>query len=379
MADRSSRSLLHLQANASTARTLSLYTVWKKHADEEAYKASPFFDSVILNRSIIVKHRLRPNERDSVYDGRRSVTKVILPIDPTDLGVGARSFFVRQKGYESFLEELSLTGEGVGSRDDKLLNLLDDLPSLDPFLMRERLKKSDYKPAQCYFDLSEADMTRMFQFVRREVTPLIGISFDSEDRRFAEKTERLASKILANSGDAELDPLRMGLGMEKAEFDEGVFCWKGFIYYKWTLSDLLPRVRPVADEIGSIRPNGPVSDDDRAYIVGVRERLSKAIALSCETVRTTLKVYDEAYADLTQNGHPHSFRDFLRRAPGLFHELGERLGSVHHIVSFWRFRFPAQTRQQIGGEELIELLADFEGSINFEAPAPVRKFSVEMV
>ena len=53
MADRSVRSLLHLAANASTARTLNLISVWNKHGEEEDYKAHPFFESPVLNRCII--------------------------------------------------------------------------------------------------------------------------------------------------------------------------------------------------------------------------------------------------------------------------------------------------------------------------------------
>jgi hypothetical protein len=182
--ERSVRSLKHLQSSASTARTLNLISVWKKHGDEAGYTAGPFFESPVLNRSIIVKHRLRHDELE-LLPSRTSATKIILPIDITELGVGARSFFVGQKGYEGFLAELGCTpGESkTNSRDDKLLQLVDKLPSLDPFLMRERLKKDGFNPDRCYFDLTDADASRMFNFVRDELTPLVGMSFGDMDVR----------------------------------------------------------------------------------------------------------------------------------------------------------------------------------------------------
>ena len=358
------RSLVHLSANASTARTLNLISVWERWEDDADYLRLPFFESTVLNRSIILKHRLRNYERDIFRSERTLATKVILPIDPTDLNVGARSFFVGQKGYEVFLNELASGGDGVGGHDDKLLQVLDTLPSLDPFLMRERLKKEGFAPARCYFDLTDADMQRMFQFVRDEVAPLIGMSF-SDSNAYREKTGKLATKILANASDAELEPLRQGLDMTKPDFEEGIFCWKGFIYYKWTLTDLLPRVRPVAAQIASIKPVGLITDDEREYIVPAQARLAKSIARSCETVRTTLKVYEDAYADLTKHGQPKAFREFLLKAPNLFNELGERLGAVHHIVNFWAFRFPEGEHTQVSSEELFDLLADFEASLNW--------------
>jgi hypothetical protein len=206
--------------------------------------------------------------------------------------------------------------------------------------------------------------------VRTEVTPLIGISFDTRDARLNENTSKLATKILANASDSELEPLRQGMGMSKPDFEEGIFCWKGFIYYKWTLNELLPQIRPVAMEIGKVSCIGQVGEEDRAYIILARARLVRAIARACDTVRATLKVYEDSYGDLTQNGRPQSFRQFLLNAPGLFYELGERLGAVHHIISFWRFRFPSNGRGKVSAEELVDLLADFESSLNFETFDP---------
>jgi hypothetical protein len=364
--DRSIRSLIALQSNASTARTLNLFDIWKRHGDAEGYRARPFFKSPVLNHSIIVKHRLRNHERYEFYDGRVAATKVILPIDLTDLRSGARSFFVGQRGYRDLMEELVSVHGVTDPHDNALLELLEALPSLDPFLMRERMRSGGFDPDRCYFDLTDADTNRMFHFVRQEVAPLIGISFDDMDARLSENTSKLATKILANAGDDELKPLRNGMGMPKAEFEEGMFCWKGFIYYKWTLSELLPKVRPTAAEIAAVSPLGQVEDDDRAYILAARERLVRAISKACETVRVTLKVYDDSYADLTRNGRPQSFRDFLLNAPNLFYELGERLGAIHHIVSFWRFRFPVGARTKLAAAELVDLLADFEASLSFE-------------
>ena len=335
--------------------------------DDELYKSHPFFHSPVLNHSIIVKHRLRPNEYYDFDTERVSATKVILPIDLTDLRSGARSFFVGQRGYHEFLQDLALDPAIVDPYDENVLQIIDTLPSLDPFLMRERLKNAGFNPARCYFDLTEADSARMFHFVRQEVAPLIGISFDNVNAKLNENTVKLANKILANAGDSELEPLRKSMGMTKLDFEEGVFCWKGFIYYKWTLSELLPQVRPVVREIAAANSAGQCSEEERNYIVATRARLVRTIAKACDTVRDTLKVYDDSYADLTRNGRPQSFRDFLLDAPRLFHELGERLGAVHHIVSFWKFRFPAGPHTKIGTEDLVDLLSDFEASLNFDA------------
>ena len=85
-------------------------------------------------------------------------------------------------------------------------------------------------------------------------------------------------------------------------------------------------------------------------------------------MKTTLEIYDSAYANLTQNSDPTAFRDFLLQAPDMFNELGERLGGIEHIISFWRFRFPGGKMPVISPEELTDMFMDFEGSVGAVEP-----------
>jgi hypothetical protein len=367
IADRPIRSLVRLEENGATARTLNLLSVWRRHAEDPEYLDRPFFKSPILNKSLIVKHRLRENERHIFADGRAGATKVILPIDVTDLRSGARSFFVGERGYLELLKESFNASETIEPHDIDLLELLDTLPSLDPFLLRERLQKGGFYPARCYFELTEADLTRMFQFARKEVSSLVGMSFDDATAVSITRADRLATKILSNASDAELEPLRLGLAMSQTAFAEGVFCWKGFIYYKWSLMDLLPQVSAVLIDLSSVKLTEKCSFEQKTQIHTARTRLKKSITTATETVRSTLKVYDDAYYELTNNGKPTAFREFLLGAPEMFYELGERLGAIQHIVSFWRFRFPQSNQLKIGAEAFVDLLVDFELSFSFAA------------
>jgi hypothetical protein len=74
-------------------------------------------------------------------------------------------------------------------------------------------------------------MKKMFEFACWEIAPLIGMSFSGGGAAIHEKTAKLAAKILADASDEEMEPLRVGMGLDRSTFDEGVFCWKGCIYY----------------------------------------------------------------------------------------------------------------------------------------------------
>ncbi len=54
-----------------------------------------------------------------------------------------------------------------------------------------------------------------------------------------------------------------------------------------------------------------------------------------------------------------TFREFLLSAPYMFLELGEKLGAISHIVSFWRYRFPKTKAALVDAEELSTIFQDF--------------------
>ena len=364
MSDRSVRSLLLLEHSASTARVLNLHRAWKKLDGAIPEDDAPFFRNPVLDRCLIIKHRLRRNEIDAFIDKRHAATKIMLPLDSHDLKLGARSFFIGQIQCDEALVEMF--GPGFcDSADYKLLNILDELPTLDPFLLREHLKRNGFQPARRYFEVSDADLGRMFSFVQQEITPLVNMTFSGGGGASDAQTAKMVSKILQSNPDDDMEPLRLTLRLAKHEYDEGVFCWKGFLYYKWCLGEIIGHVAGVMEDIARIKPVGPQDSETREYLERSRHVLRKTIMRACNVTRSTLQVYDDAYANLTQNGRPSAFREFLLDAPHLFSALGQRLGAVNHVVSFWRYRFPAGKSTQVTPEELMDIFMDFETGLNF--------------
>ncbi|MFI4974553.1 MAG: hypothetical protein ACHP84_08445 [Caulobacterales bacterium] len=373
MADKSVRNLAHLQHSASTARVLNLLRVAKRHGADPEYQQNPMFRNVVLNRSIILKHRLRRDEKELFFDGRQTATKIILPIDGDDLKLGGRSVFIGQMNFDAVMESMFGDTWLSQTEDHQMLEILDQLPSLDPFLLREQLKRRQKHPARVYFEISDADIARMIRFVEAEIQKLIDLCFAGSSTAASERGgSRLVKKILSITVDEDTEPLRLTLRLDKRDYQEGVFCWKGFLYYKWTLRETMPGISKVVKAIGEARPHGAIDVEARTYLEKARESLKRSILLISETAKRSLTVYDNAFASLI-DGRPQAFRDFLLSAPDMFTDLGERLGAVNHIVSFWNFRFPSGRLPVVTPEELIDIFSDFESSLSFsEALAPAR-------
>ncbi len=369
--DRTVRRLTALAKAASTARVLNLVAIHQKLGEDPDLVQAPMFDNRLLNRSIILKHRLRANEQDIFEEPRTTVTKVLVPIDENDLKLGARFLFVGQKDYDAIGEAVFGKDLKPGAHDRQVLELMDTLPSLDPFLLREHLREHGFEPARAYFGISEADVQRMLDFVRDEVTPLVKLSAGSGKGSFGHAS-RLVNKLLSNAADSGFEPLKDTLKLSDQEYLDGMFSWRGFLYYKWVLSDLMRPIAQVTVEIELMQPRGARDPEASAYIPAARKRLQDCIGRALTNVQELLQVYDKAYASLTEDGKPLAFRDFLLSAPSMFMRLGEQLGALQHVTSFWRYRFPPGKSNSISPGELMDVFLDFEDSMAFAPEEPAR-------
>lgn len=359
--DRTVRRLTALEQSASTSRVLNLLSTHRR-AEADVAEA-PMFENRLLDRSIILKHRLRPHEYVDFDLPRATVTKLLIPIDPSDLKLGARFAFYGQRDFEAVVGAVAGCDLSRGSRDRQVLELIDSLPSLDPFLLREQLKRNGFTPARAYFNISDADVLRMHELVRNEVRALAALSDSGDGDRI--HAARLVEKLLASDTDAAFEPLKNTLKLSDREHQDGLFSWRGFLYYKWALGDLVQPMHAVSGEIARLSPRGPRDREASAYLPEARSRVRTAIGEVYSSAEDMLRAYDNAYAALTCEGRPAAFRDFLRSAPARFVALGERVGALQHVISFWRYRFPPGKPGLVSPSELMDLLLDFEDSMAF--------------
>src|SRR6185369_2480877 len=183
-------------------------------------------------------------------------------------------------------------------RDLSVLRLLNAVPSLDPFLVREHLRNNGIEVAPCYFAISEGDQTRMHAFVSQEMSKLVMLAGGGD-----QAGNRMVSAMLSNRIDEKLEPLRLTLGLTGDDFREGVFSWRGFLFYKWSMGKFWPDVMGVLRELNKIQPFG----GQRNIIEMVRDNGNH--------VNKVLGIYDTSFAALVEHQSPKTFRDFLLSAP----------------------------------------------------------------
>ena len=69
-----------------------------------------------------------------------------------------------------------------------------------------------------------------------ELSQLIGLAFECGGRN--SQTAKLVQLLLTDEADERLEPLRLTLRLQGDAYREGIFAWKGFLYYsgRWTTS-----------------------------------------------------------------------------------------------------------------------------------------------
>jgi hypothetical protein len=360
--DRTFRSLRGLERTASTSRVLNLAALSARNSDNAQHMAKPFFAADTLNGAVIVRHRLRGIERDGFEQLRFSATKLIIPFARDDLGLGGRSVFVAQRHWLDAFDELR--GEaGDMARDMAVLEAIDELPSLDPFLLREHMKRRGFDISPTHFDISAPDLAKMQRFVGTEIAKLIELAYrDSEAHE--SNINRLVEALLISKSDERLEPLRLTLRLEKENYQEGIFAWKGFLYYKWVLNTLWGQLRDVFAELGKVRVLSAMDATTKAELETTRQRLRTKLERQVRVVRGQLKVYDDVFAQLTASGNAAAFRDFLLKSPEMFLTLGEGCGLISHIATYWRYQFPqGRAPVMLDAAGLLDILMDFDISL----------------
>jgi hypothetical protein len=355
--DRAFRSLRGLERTGATSRVLNFAAISARNAERGGEPVAPFFQTGVLGGALIIKHRLRPDEAAVFARPRFNATKVVVPFERTDLSLGGRSFFIGQKNWTRMLG--SLHGEAHGhAHDIAILEALEELPSLDPFLVREQLKRRHFQVAASYFVLSPADLHRMQGFVHAELQELVRLASGGGDR-VRHETEKLVHAILSGEDDVRLEALRGALHLEDSEYGEGLFCWRGLLYYKWSLQELLQRLEEMTAEIGHVRLVGPRSQAVVDHVYTLKNQVASGFARRLSSISFQVSEYDAAFAMLRDQVDPAAFSRFLMAAPNAFRSIGEDMGVLSHSASYWRYRFPSDAPLLAAADELTDILEEY--------------------
>jgi hypothetical protein len=290
---------------------------------------------------------------------------VIIPISDKDLDLGGHSIFVESADFERLLAaHLGVRRDSADFASDVTrLRCLAALPSFDPYLLLEYFRRAGETIDGCYFHIADDELARISDYTAGQIDALVRKAVGGGgDAATLAQSKRLAKALFENENSDQLRVLRDALRMTEQEYADGVFGWKGTLYYSWRTQECYAELVAFMNDLKSLRVTG-LNAEDRTEM---RTLIASILQLSLgrwNRLKGKLSAYHVEFERFVSRGDPAALKAFMARAPELFVDMGEDIGRLQHVSSYWKFWTRGRRVQTLSGMEAFDLLPDFEAAL----------------
>lgn len=327
----------------------------------EDENASRFFRNKPLNTTVLIKDTVPEIER---REAPRSIgTKLYFPFNDTNIYEGGRTIFLHSRNLESALVEQY--GEGALPKDElaedlRMLAVLNRLPSLDPFLMKDAFLREGIAVNDAYFQVSQEVWSEIEAFMLQQFEPLVKAAFP-EAMRSDERARSLMDAIWEARDLDALQPLIDAFRLPQHKALDTFSSWRGIVYYSYQyqgvqlrLVDLIKWL--IAQE--EMFAGQPASEtrDMAAMLNLVKGELRREWQVVERIVRTYRDAYDKMFK---ANAGSTDFLTFLNGSNETYWKLGNSLGKTTYGIYCWDVlsaRFAGRKLPWVQSRGLVSLL-----------------------
>jgi hypothetical protein len=295
--------------------------------------AKTFFFCKPLNNLVLVKDS-DPNSRSGGIG-----TKLYLPFNEDDIYEGGRTMFVHQKGVEHAL--IDNFGEGALPKellegDMKILKILDKLPSLDPFLLKDVFINEKISMNPDYFEVAIELWNQIEQYILLNFEPLAKAAFPD-----ALSSDDVARKLIEKMWEGRdldaLKPLITAFRLPPGKEHETFAAWKGIIFYGFERERTIEPMANLAAWLKEFRiPVAAVTGQERVEVLAKVEMVKSRLQEEWKAADHVLSEYQTSYDKMFKH-HIGSadFVKFLQNSSTAYWTLGNSLGKVGHAIYCW--------------------------------------------
>lgn len=302
--------------------------------------AQTFFRSRQLNDLLLIKDTIPESERNAL---RPAVgTKLYFPFNEENIYEGGRTVFIHGTGLDKVI--LSHFGEdsiAVDSlREDlRIMEMLDRLPSLDPFLMKDVFIRQKIAMNPAYFEVSEEAWTQIETFMLQRFEPLVRAAFpdDETTQGTDDKARLLIDKIWEGRDLEALHPLIAAFRLPECEALDIFSSWRGIVYYSYQyqcdqshMIDLFKWIKETDHPYTGVPANENRELQNNFALI--RERLRG----EWQQIETIVREYEDSYDKMFRlKTSSTGFLSFLKNSNKTYWTLGNALGKTNHAIYCW--------------------------------------------
>lgn len=321
----------------------------------------PFFRTRRANNLVILKYAPPPHEQNAALAARAVQTKLYLPFNEDDIYEGGQTILLADPRIDQVLaEQLAMSpviDPAAHSHDRAILALLDGLPSLDPFLMRDRFELEQIAADDAYFALAPAEFSAIKAFVREKMMLVAGFAVAGKEAGAA-AADRLTQKLWEAKDAVALKPVIDAFRIHPKLAPEVLHSWKGTIYFDFAFERERRRWQGLTDWLTTGAEARVGATPERAKtIAALRDTARDGQHDHWRTAMNHLNRYRHCFDTLfVAKKDAGGFTEFLKGSKQTFWELGDAISRLSHAHNVWEIstnRFPLR---QLPAVNLIDLL-----------------------
>ena len=321
-------------------------------------EARPFFRNKPLNNLVLIKDT--PTGNESRTPRSAICTKLYFPFNENDIYEGGRTIFAHDPQMERALIENF--GQGALDKDAlaedvRILRILDSMPSLDPFLLKDIFRNEKLDMNEAYFEVSAEVWHEIEVFILQKFEPLVSAAFpdamESDD-----KARKLIEKIWEARDLEVLEPLSRAFRLPKGEELQIFAAWKGVNFYSFQYEKSKPLFLEMVTWLKELKiPVGAVSGQERDEIKAMLEMIKNQAANEWKVAESILREYQDAYDRMFKlRVSSAEFLGFLKNSNAAYWSLGSSLGKTGYAAYCWNVMSKRFPDRKLPWEQMSELL-----------------------
>ena len=340
----SSEANLKIKLESGASRVFNCLQITRALREQLKRDVAPdelFFSSRPLNNIILIKETNATGEKgaDPFDDPLPVRTKVFVPYNAENPYEGGQSSFTDDARFEEALAYMVGNGRVDGDsfeRDLRRIRTLEQLPSLDPFLLRDRFAMSGDKVNEAYFRLSEEDW-RAIRAHMRERFVLIGRFATQGKGEVSDATiDMLVDRIWEARNLEPLFPLLAAFGLPADRAGEFFYSWKGIGFFDYEFTRNTKLVRAFSQWIQSAQPSGYADREASEAIEASRSHVRTRMRSMLGDTLQTLGEFNTSFDQLFRKRETAAnFSNFMLHSRRHFWRLGNNLNGIYHVLTLW--------------------------------------------
>jgi len=320
--------------------------------------APTFFRNKPMNKLVLIKDAVPESESRGAVSPIG--TKLYFPFNENDIYEGGRTIFAHDKGLERALADSF--GEGALKPDAlkedlRILGLLDHLPSLDPFLMKDVFRNEGIDINPAYFEVGKELWKEIEAFILQSFEPLVQAAFP-DALASDEKVRTLVEKIWEGRDLDTLRPLAAAFQLPKGHELEIFAAWKGINFYAFQFERAKPLMTDMMVWLKDLQiPLAAVSAAERAEMKATLEATKNQIRGEWQVAEGIIREYQSSYDKLFRKKEGSAdFLAFLKKSNKAYWDIGNALGKTGHASYCWDVISKRHPGRKVPWEPLRDIL-----------------------